>query len=440
MKKWIGFFMGAMLLATAPMMAGAAQSEQLLEIPALGISLEFPMDLETLQGTYEPMELGEISPGLGIYYYGGIYYALTEEEIMDYSTRELSDEDRAYIGARVFSTVDFFVFKDSMSFEDVVGMLGMSCDLADAHELGSADGMVFYSYYDPEAADLSSLDPEYAAEYQDLVSAFLEGADHATLTAPMEKGAALVGKVVHFETEDMDGNPVKSEDLFAEHEITLLNVWGTWCPPCKAELGELAKIHERILEQDCAVVGLLEDGDTEEGQEAAAALFEENGTNYVNLKPYDGFETDLEIEAFPTSFYVDREGVILAPPIVGAYIDSYEPMLESLLAERSTESPQEAEEEAEAPATGLVPNEDGVYRVIVTDESGAPVPGVMVQFCSDTQCLMETTDEEGMALFAEAEGSYTVHILKAPAGYASDDTEYAVLETYCDIPITLKAE
>ena len=458
MKRLIGILAAAAMLACAPMTAGAAESGQILEIPDVGITMELPMNLEELKGHFEGIDMGEISPGMGIYYYGSTYYALTKEEVMELSSREMTEEEMEYVSGRVFYGVDLFSFKEDMSFEDLNAILGTDFDPANARELGKADGYVFYSHYDPELSDASDVEPEYVEEFQELVDAFLEGSG-LTLAAPLEKGAGLVGKMIQFETEDLDGNPVKSEDLFAEHEITMLNIWGTWCPPCKGELGELAKINEKIQKLDCAVVGLLEDGNKEEGRAAASSLFEENGTNYVNLMPYEGFQEDLQISAFPTTFYVDRDGVILAPPLIGAYVDAYEPMIYSLLEEKGIEVPEAAEEEAagepaeeeaagepaeeeavQEEAAGPVANEEGVYRVVVTDESGAPVEGAMVQFCSDTSCIMGKTDGQGTAVFEQPEGTYTVHILKAPEGFAGDDTEYVTLETFCDIPITLKAQ
>ena len=85
-------------------------------------------------------------------------------------------------------------------------------------------------------------------------------------------------------------------------------------------------------------------------------------------------------------------------------------------------------------------NPGDVYRVVVNDESGAAVQGVMVQFCSDQMCLMGETDANGIAAFEDQpEGSYTVHVYSVPDGFAEDETEYAVPATYGDVSITLKA-
>ena len=80
----------------------------------------------------------------------------------------------------------------------------------------------------------------------------------------------------------------------------------------------------------------------------------------------------------------------------------------------------------------------GAYEVLVTDEAGKPVPGVTVQFCSDTECSMGKTDGNGLAVFEKEAGSYTVHVLKVPEGFAADDTEYAAPAQPGRVSIVLK--
>ena len=65
------------------------------------------------------------------------------------------------------------------------------------------------------------------------------------------------------------------------------------------------------------------------------------------------------------------------------------------------------------------------YEVLVRDEAGKPVSGVTVQFCSDTECMMGATDENGIAAFEQEAGSYTVHVLKVPEGFENVSEEFA---------------
>ena len=81
----------------------------------------------------------------------------------------------------------------------------------------------------------------------------------------------------------------------------------------------------------------------------------------------------------------------------------------------------------------------GKYSVKVEDESGAPVSGVTIQFCTDSLCMTGKTDAEGIASFEQAPGSYTVHVLRVPDGYAEDPAEYLTPEKPGTVNIVLKA-
>ena len=78
------------------------------------------------------------------------------------------------------------------------------------------------------------------------------------------------------------------------------------------------------------------------------------------------------------------------------------------------------------------------YEVQVNDGAGKPVAGVTIQFCSDTECVLGKTDENGVAVFEKEAGMYTVHVLKVPEGYAADDTEYPAPAEPGRVTITLQ--
>ena len=65
------------------------------------------------------------------------------------------------------------------------------------------------------------------------------------------------------------------------------------------------------------------------------------------------------------------------------------------------------------------------YEVLVQDAAGKPVSGVTIQFCSDIECNMGTTDENGIAAFDKEAGNYTIHVLKVPEGYEKVTDEFA---------------
>ncbi len=88
----------------------------------------------------------------------------------------------------------------------------------------------------------------------------------------------------------------------------------------------------------------------------------------------------------------------------------------------------------------LLEEEADAYRVLVMNEAGDPLEGASVQFCTDTICMLQKTDAEGLARFQVAPGVYTVHVLEAPEGYFSDPKqEYITEDVYSTLEIMLFA-
>ena len=90
--------------------------------------------------------------------------------------------------------------------------------------------------------------------------------------------------------------------------------------------------------------------------------------------------------------------------------------------------------------TAVQPASQGVYTVTVTDESGAPVQGAMVQLCDEATCLVLKTDENGSATHTGAAYPYEVHLLKAPKGYARVTETFVMPAQGGEITITLAKE
>ena len=212
----------------------------------------------------------------------------------------------------------------------------------------------------------------------------------------------------------------------------MVNLWATWCHNCVDEMTGLGEMAKRLADKNVAVVGICMDADDE--LEACRAILKEHNVDYLNLMPVEGLEELLEWQgSLPTSYFFDSEGKLLCMPFRGApmSMDAYEEVIDGLLAgkEVTVELP-------DSPHTAA--NNEGVYRVIVNDTDGNLVQGVKVQFCSDTTCTMETTDENGVAVFKMEEGSvYSIHVLKAPAGYEKHTGDYKTDDTYCDVYISL---
>ena len=126
-----------------------------------------------------------------------------------------------------------------------------------------------------------------------------------------------------FDGKDLDGNTVKSDELFSANAVTVVNFWFTTCNPCVGELSELDTLNKELAEKGGSLIGVNTftlDGDETAISEAKDVLAKK-GATYQNVY----FDSDGEagkfttnIFAYPTTYVVDRSGNIVGEPIVGA--------------------------------------------------------------------------------------------------------------------------
>ena len=142
------------------------------------------------------------------------------------------------------------------------------------------------------------------------------GADKMAEQGSMQKFPAFEGK-------DLDGNAVKSDELFSGNAVTVVNFWFTTCNPCVGELAELDALNEELAEKGGSLIGV--NTFTLDGDEAAISeakdVLAKKGATYQNVY----FDSDGEagkftanIFAYPTTYVIDRNGNIVGEPIVGA--------------------------------------------------------------------------------------------------------------------------
>ncbi len=341
MKKMIaGVMAAAMLIGSVPAMAGAQEQGNVMAFEDCGVTLTLPEDFNDLYGTFVTNDDGEPFSGAGVSSFNCSYLAMSQDRMNELmakeETGEVTEEEgldymNRYLPIGAVLTVDENVEVSEADVREYFG--GEEGDGSLCAQIGSQNGYNYYLFACPltEESISEALEPEYTSEYEYVVNAFLESVQNADFYAPAGGEDAMVGYTFDFETNDLDGNPISSEEIFGAHEYTMLNIWSTGCGPCKGELGELAEINDRVADLDCAVVGILADGDSDEAVEEARGLFAENGVTYLNIKAFDSLFDDLVIVGFPTSIFVDRNGTIVRDPIIGAAVDEYEDAFQSLL-------------------------------------------------------------------------------------------------------------
>lgn len=446
MKKILSLLLVAAMFASLMSVSAMADDGTTIDFDGVGVTLTIPDSYFDCSGILAPSEGEELGYNTGWFYLDMGYVAMTQDEyeaLLDQD--ELTDADIALYRSSLGTLFSIYAVADGASLDGMIDMLrsyGLNLDTNNLSKIHEGNGYTYYLYDDPTAADAGSFRPEYSAEFRALQAHTQQIISSAKFYPPVKPYADLEGKALHFTTTDINGNTVTSEELFGSHEITMLNVWASWCGPCIGELQELEAINNRLAGKDCAVVGLLYDGDDSDAVETARQIMREKGVTYTVILPPDNFDEIIEINAFPTTFFVGKDTALTGSPVIGAQVDVYESAIDGLLSRGAAPTRQVITAEAGAGKggadAGVTANDAGMYRIYVADESGKPVEGATVQFCSDSSCLLGKTDAQGLASFAEPEGNYTVHILKAPADFEKNTTEYTMPGTYSDLSVVLK--
>ena len=168
---------------------------------------------------------------------------------------------------------------------------------------------------------LTELENKYPEIMQESMDGDMSVPAGSDMTNPPDDGS--MQKFPAFEGKDLDGNPVKSDELFSANAVTVVNFWFTTCNPCVGELAELDALNKELAEKGGSLIGV--NTFTLDGDEAAISeakdVLAKKGATYQNVY----FDSDGEagkftanIFAYPTTYVVDRSGNIVGEPIVGA--------------------------------------------------------------------------------------------------------------------------
>ena len=156
----------------------------------------------------------------------------------------------------------------------------------------------------------------------------------------------VYGKFAEFTTNDIDGNEV-TQSIFANKDLTVVNIWGTFCGPCINEMPELGA-WEKELPDNVQIVGLIVDiSSTDDETQIAAAkqITEKADVGFVNLIGGNGAFDELigSIVGVPTTIFVDKSGNIVGEIIVGADVDRYKSFVNKYVEALNNSSQKQAE-------------------------------------------------------------------------------------------------
>ncbi len=133
-----------------------------------------------------------------------------------------------------------------------------------------------------------------------------------------------------FTAVDLQGNSV-TEAIFAEKDLTVINIWGTFCAPCIKEMPELGE-WAKNMPDNVQMIGLIIDINGEEDtkrHDLAVTITEKAEADFLQIIANQDFTPILnEVFGVPTTLFVDKNGDIVGEPIIGADVDGYKKFVE----------------------------------------------------------------------------------------------------------------
>ena len=446
MKAGICALLALLALAMTPLFAFA----ETLDFPLTGFTYEAPDGFFDTLGQMSADGVADVGEPLG--YNTGLlngyllYTARSDEEFAplqaladgaDEYTDEVREAISSFYAGRNFQVFEVYGLSSAWTMEKVIET-GLNGDdpYAEKIPLGECGGfsyyLMIYNFDHPLVAEyLASWPPEMA---EDLRRVSQDVAAHPERITLKERTVSFVppeiGSAITFETEDLNGNPVNSAALFGNSQVTLVNIWRTWCAPCVEEMPELDEISRAFAERGGQVVTFCADaGDAEltaRAKEIAGAY------SFLTLVSSDSIAAALPFKGTPMTYFVDGEGRVLAYPILGADPDAYRASMEAFLSGKAPEeTPAAAEEEGESAS----------YIITVLDQNGDPVPGVFINFCTATTCAPNRTDADGVISFEGEAQRYHLTVLKVPKGYSFVPSDDIYTEDHaCSVTLTVTKE
>ncbi len=220
-------------------------------------------------------------------------------------------------------------------------------------------------------------------------------------------GADRLGeKMPDFSAATLDGSVFTLSEALKEKELVLVNLWATWCPPCRLEFPFMEAAYEKYQDKVAVIALSVEPTDT---MEKLRAFAQERGITFLVGRDESGLSDHFNVTGIPTSVAVDRFGNVVYVG-VGCLIDEtlFTNLFDQFLGDEYTQTQVRAEEITVA---------DNYYAALFIDENLSPVPGCMVSFCTDTACTTAVSNAQGTASFTGDPQVYHIQIIKLPEGY-----------------------
>jgi len=227
------------------------------------------------------------------------------------------------------TVVEEDVYDSLMAQGGTVGQISL---FPGAEAFGRKNGFVYLVAL-PEN-DTDGMSQEEKALYEEC-SAYVQTIKNSLELIRPTENTGLPSQMPAFTAKDLNGNTV-TNDIFAQKELTVINIWGTFCGPCIGEMPELGQWAGEMPD-NVQLIGLVTDisGENDTAHvDLAKQILEKAGADFVNLIPGEDFQSILGwVTGVPTTLFVDSQGNLVGEPIIGADVAGYKSFVEEYLNE-----------------------------------------------------------------------------------------------------------
>ena len=282
------------------MLTKEMQEESVKDSSKLGIT----MMPEGVVIAFEPDALLEIYP--------------SDEEYAKMSEQELDDLYEKMNNTRVFL---YAILKEDKESETPEFLQNLKSRFGHVEKLIEKEGATYYFAYTDEfeqytlTEDEKNMIADYASESN---RSFMK--DNLCLFTPvdpeeMEESSGFEGTMNDFSAKTMSGKDI-DQSVFADYDITMVNIWATWCGFCVKELPDIQKLYEKLPE-NVNSISICTDASTE--TELAQSMIDDSGIKYETLIGNDELEEKLTqyCDAMPVTVFVDSNGNIVGDAQTG---------------------------------------------------------------------------------------------------------------------------
>lgn len=322
----------------------AEEKENWKSMTEIGFKVQMPQEISNKKDNVSVRTIGDEEDETSPIYKGYLYRYVSDRTNKDYddiiADEGMADDEkgrkiREEVLPRVKDIFALVTLRTPLITEE--NPITKILNTADITVLRKTDEYTQVVAFD-EGVDLAMLEDDEKAQYQDLIAISKNIIKGAKVANPIPKKASLQSiKGLTFKTTDLNGNEV-TQDIFKKADVTMVNIWATWCPPCKAELPDIGNLERTYREKGCAVVAICSDVTDEDDSalEEAKEIIKDSKCDFVVLKKNASLDAIYKnIQAYPTTLFFNKDGDVIGNIIIGGrseedFAEAFDELLEQV--------------------------------------------------------------------------------------------------------------